>query len=148
MAPPHTQKSLEKEGRIDLAIHGIKKKQFSSQRNAAEVCKVPRATMRTRLKGVIPKQGSRAANNLLLQIEEEELVQWILAIERRGFPSYLIDIKRMVEHLISRRGTSGSTPSVGKNWVYRFTERVPALNKYRTRNKDYKRARQERPSII
>jgi hypothetical protein len=102
MAPPHAQKSLEKEARINLAIHGIKKKQFSSQRNAAEVCKAKRVTMRLRLEGVPPKLRSRAINNLLLQIEEEELVQWILAIERRGFPSYLIDMKRMVEHLISR----------------------------------------------
>jgi hypothetical protein len=148
MAPPHTQNSREKEGRIDLARHGLKKNQFSSRREAARVCRVADRTLGRRIKGVRPKRGSRAPNNLLLLIEEEELVRWILSMEQRGFPTYLIDLKRLTENLISRRGTPGSTRSIGKKWVYRFTERHPALKKYRTRNKDHQRARQERPSVI
>jgi hypothetical protein len=148
MAPPHTQKSPQKEGRIELAKHGINKNQFSSQREAVRVTKAVRTTLQRRLKCILPKNGSRAPNNLLLAIEEDQLIQWILAMEQRGFPTYLIDLKRMAENLISRRGTPGSSPAIGKNWVYRFTERHPALKKYRTRNKDHQRARQERPSVI
>jgi DDE superfamily endonuclease/Tc5 transposase DNA-binding domain len=148
MAPPHTQKSPEKQGRIDLALHGIKKNQFSSQRKAAEVCKVPRSTMRGQLHGATPREESRPQNSLLLLVEEEQLIQWILAMEQRGFPTYLIDVKRMAENLILHRGTSGFIPKIGINWVYRFTGRHPAIKKYRTRNKDYRRARQERLSVI
>jgi hypothetical protein len=148
MAPPHTQKSPGKEGRYDLACSGLQKNQFSSQRQAAKVCKVFETTLRRRRAGIGPKEGSRASNNLLSQIEEERLVQWILAMEQRGFPSYLINMKRMAENLISHRGTLGSTRPIGKNWVYRFTGRHPALKKYRTRNMNYQRARQERYSVI
>jgi len=89
MAPPHTQKSPQKEGRINLAINSIEKNQVKSGRQAAEVYRVPRTTLRRRLEGTGPKQGSRAKNSLLSLIEEEELVKWILALERRGFPPYI-----------------------------------------------------------
>ena len=74
MAPPHTQKSLEKEARMDLALHGVKKNQFSSQREAAKVWDVAKSTLNTHVRGTKRKRGSRAPNNLLSQIEEEELV--------------------------------------------------------------------------
>ena len=148
MAPPHTQNLPIQEGRYDLARHGLENNQFSSQREAARVWKVKPTTLRRRLDGIGPKRGSRAPNNLLLPTEEEGLIQWVLAMEQRGFPSYLIDLKRMAEYLTSHRGTSGSIRPIGKNWVYRFTDRHPALKKYRTRNKNYKRARQERFSVI
>ena len=34
-----------------------------------------------------------ALNNLLLLIDEEQLIQWILAMEQRGFPLYLINVQ-------------------------------------------------------
>ena len=148
MAPPHTQKSPEKEARYDIAVHGIKEKQFPSQRDAAKVLKVSETTLRRRIRKIGPKQGSRAPNNLLELTEEEELVRWILSMEQRGFPTYLVNVKRMVEHLISHRGTPGPIPTIGINWVYRFTDHHPAIKKYRTRNKDHQQARQERPSVI
>jgi hypothetical protein len=148
MAPPHTQKSIQKEARIDLAINGIKKKQFSSQRHATRVCKVVRSTLQGRLKGVRPRKGSPAKNRLLRQTEEDELVRWILEIERRGFPPFIIDVKRLAERLIQRRGESQQPPPIGKLWVYRFVSRHPAIKQRLTRKKDSQRARQERPSVI
>jgi hypothetical protein len=104
MAPPHTQKSPQKEGRFNLAIHSIKKNQISSGRQAAKVFKISQTTLRRRLQGIGPREGSQLKNRLLWPIEEEELVKWILAIERRGFPPYIIDVKRLAELLIQRRG--------------------------------------------
>jgi hypothetical protein len=141
MAPTHTQKSPQKEGGIDLAIHGIRETQFSSQREAARVRRVTRSMLQPRVRVATPKQESRVKNNLLLPIEEEELVQRILNMEGRGFPSHLIDIKRFAESLISRRGTPGSTPSIGKNWVYRFATRHPALGQRYTPNNHAQLAR-------
>jgi DDE superfamily endonuclease/Tc5 transposase DNA-binding domain len=148
MAPPHTQKSPQKEGRMDLAIHGIKKKQFPSRRRAAWVCKVSDRTLGRRLRGIRPQYGSRSPNRLLSQIEEDVLIQWILHIERRGFPPWIIDVKRLAERLIYRRGGSQPPPPIGKLWVYRFLSRHPAVKARLTRRKDSQRARQERPSVI
>ena len=95
MAPPHRVNSPQKEGRMALALHSLSKKQFKSQRKAAKVYVVPRSTMQTRIKGVPPKQESRAPNRLLLQCEEDKLVKWIHSMERWGFPAFLVDTKRM-----------------------------------------------------
>jgi hypothetical protein len=110
MAPPHRIDSPQKEGRMTLAVHAIQKSQFSSGRSAASVYKEPRTTLQDRLHGRQPKRGSRAPNRLLLECEEEELIKWICSMERRGFPPYLIDIKRMAQSLLTRRGTDAFGP--------------------------------------
>jgi hypothetical protein len=148
MAPPHTQKSSQKEGRIDLAIHSIKKKQILSGRRAAKVFNVPRTTMRRRKKGIKPQEEAQLNNRLLSPIEEEELLRWILAMERRGFPPYVIDVKRLAERLIQRRGDTRRPTSIGKQWVYRLLTRHPAVKTRLTRKKDSQRSRQESPNVI
>jgi Tc5 transposase DNA-binding domain len=46
---------------------------------------------------------------------------------QRGFPTFLINLKGLDEALIARREIPRPTHSIGKNWVYRFIERHPAL---------------------
>jgi hypothetical protein len=105
MAPRRPPKSPQKEGRMMLAINSIKPNQIKTIRKAAGVFKIPRTTLQDRLGGMKPKQGSRAKNTLFSLIEEAELIRWILALERRGFPAYIIRVKRLAETLISRRGS-------------------------------------------
>src|SRR5437763_17069087 len=119
MSPPHHAEAIQREGRMTLAIDAIKKKQFSSGRSAAGVYKVPRTTMQDRRNGRLPKLGSRAKNRLLLESEESVLINWIYSLERRGFPPYIIDVRRMAQTLADQRG-SKSKKRVGKLWVYRF----------------------------
>jgi hypothetical protein len=69
-------------------------------------------------------------------------------MQRRGFPAYIIDVKRMAEELIVRRGLSTVPPKLGKNWVYRFLKRHPAIKAFLTRKRDVQRARQEDPRVI
>jgi hypothetical protein len=45
------QNLVEQEGRIQLAIQALKKREIPSARQAAEVFNVPRSTLRDRLKG-------------------------------------------------------------------------------------------------
>src|SRR5947207_1556884 len=52
MAPPHHIDSLQKEGRMALAIHSIKENQIKSQRKAAKVYGVRQTMMRDRIKAV------------------------------------------------------------------------------------------------
>ncbi|RAR14192.1 plasma membrane calcium-transporting atpase 2 [Stemphylium lycopersici] len=51
---------------------------------------------------------------------ESSLVQWILDLNRRGFPPYIIDVRRMADALLAARGQDPPPPPVGKNWVSRF----------------------------
>jgi hypothetical protein len=89
--------------------------QIKSIRKAADIYKVPKSTLHERLQGIIPRHGSRAKNSLLLQIEEDELVRWILDMDQRGFPPYIIDVKRLAERLIQYRGGSQPLLEIGKH---------------------------------
>jgi hypothetical protein len=86
MAPPHINNSPQKEGRLSLAIHSLKKNQISSRLRAATIYNIPETTHRRRQEGIPPKRGSRANNRLLLEFEEAELIKWICSMEQRGFP--------------------------------------------------------------
>ena len=101
---------------MNLAINSIQKNQISSRRQAARVFKVSRRTIGRRIKGIQPQRGSRSNTRLLHPIEEEELIKWIESIERRGFPAFLVDIKRIAQALLDRRGLDASRlRKIGKN---------------------------------
>jgi transposase len=148
MAPPPPPKILSKEARLLLAEQAFKLGQFKSVRKAAKKYGVGRTTLQERLNGVPPRKGRRAPNNRLQLAEEQALVNWILEMERRGFPAYIIDVKRMAEQLIFHRGSLTSPPELGKHWVYRFLSRHPVLKACLTRKRDLQRARQEDPRVI
>jgi DDE superfamily endonuclease/Psq-like protein/Tc5 transposase-like DNA-binding protein len=148
MAPPHTSQSPQKEGRLNLAIHSLQNRQLKSQRSAAKVYKVPRTTLQRRLRGTQPKLGSRHKNRILLVAEEAELIQWIGSMEQRGFPPFLIDVKRMAQVLRARRGSSAPARAIGKNWIYRFLKKHPALKARLQRSRDAQRAKNEDPRVI
>jgi hypothetical protein len=147
MSPPHHIEAIQREGRMTLAINAINKNQFSSGRNAAGVYKVPRSTLQDRRKGRLPKLGSRAKNRLLLESEESTLISWIYSMERRGFPPYIIDVRRMAQTLIDKRGSEPGKP-VGKQWVYKFLKQHPQLDTRLARSYDAQRAKNEDPKII
>jgi hypothetical protein len=67
---------------------------------------------------------------------------------RRGFPAYIIDVKRMATQLIIHRGSSTPPPEIGKLWVYRFLKRHPLVKACLTRKRDLQRARQEDPRVV
>ena len=82
--PPKSQKLVEQEGRISLAISAIKKSQIQTVRQAARHFQVPEATLRTRLHGTTSRAEKRANSHKLTKNEEESLLQWILSMDRRG----------------------------------------------------------------
>jgi hypothetical protein len=75
MAPPHTQRSPQRKGRVLLAIDGIKKKQFPSRRGAARVFRVSETTVRRHQKGTRFQVDAQLKNRLLWPVEEEELIK-------------------------------------------------------------------------
>lgn len=146
--PPQYHNSPQKEGRIALAINGLSKNQFSSCRSAARVYNVPETTLRRRYQGILPQQGSRAHNRLLQEFEEEQLINWILSMERRGFPPFIIDIKRMAQALVDRRGPTRIPKTIGKLWSYRWLKGHPALKARLTRGRDAQRVKNENLRVI
>ena len=77
MPPNHSQKSrksIEREGRILLAIKAIQKQEIRSLREAARRFNVPYATLRTRRDGTINRAETRANGYKLTILEEESLL--------------------------------------------------------------------------
>ncbi len=68
-------------------------------------------------------------------------------MERRGFPPFVIDVRRMAQSLIDGRGTNSPKP-IGKHWIYRFLKHHPQLDARLARSYDAQRAKNEDPTII
>ena len=66
------------EAQIILAIEAIRSSQKLSRRAAAKLYNVPEATLRTRMNGATTIAERRPANQLLTEIEEEVVVEYIL----------------------------------------------------------------------
>ena len=95
--PPKSQKLIEQEGRILLAISAINKSQISSVRQAARHFQVP---------GIPTRTETRANNHKLTENEEESLLDWILCMDRRGNAPRPAHIQDMANLLLLQRGVT------------------------------------------
>ncbi|CAI6331800.1 unnamed protein product [Periconia digitata] len=123
---PHAQK-LAKEGRLGLAIASFQSNPLLSVRKLAAAYNVPESTLRTRLRGIQPKHATRSPNQKLSPTEEQALVDWILELDRRGFPPQIIDVRRMGDNLLAARGQQPPPLPLGKLWASRFIQSQPEL---------------------
>jgi hypothetical protein len=57
-------------------------------------------------------------------------------MERRGFPLFLINVKRMAQTLLVRRDPDGVPRIVGKNWTSRFLNDHPDVKTRLSRRRD------------
>jgi hypothetical protein len=146
-ARQNRQKSIEQEGRVQLAISALKKQQISNIREAARVYNIPRTTLQRRLNRITSRSETRANNQKLTQNKEESLVQWILSLDRRGAPPTPSDAREMANILLAGRGTA-PIQSVGVNWVTKFIQRRPEVKSCFSRRYDYRRAKCENPKVI
>jgi hypothetical protein len=118
--PQQRLQQTSREGRTLLASRALQEKRVTSQRQAASLYDAPRTTLRRRLRGTQPRSETASVNRKLLAVEEQSLVQWILDLDRRGFPPQVIDVRRMANALLAGRGQDPPPPPVGKYWVSRF----------------------------
>jgi hypothetical protein len=148
MTPHQPYQASQKEGIYSLATHALQLKQTQGQRQTSRVYNIPRTTLQRRLKGVRPKHETRPPNRKLSPVEEQSLVQWILDLDRRGFPPQIIDVRRMADVLLAARGQNPPPPPVGKNWVSRFVNNQSELQTKWNRKFHSQRARCEDPVKI
>jgi hypothetical protein len=143
-ARQNSRNSIEKEGRISLALSALKNKEISTIRGAAKHFNVPCSTLQDRLHGKLYRNEIRANGHKLTPNEEESISQWILSRDRRGAAPRPLHVQQMANLLLAERG---STPvqTVGEKWVYNFIQRRPELKTAWSRQYDYKRADSENP---
>ena len=103
-----------KEGRIGFAIASYRSNPLQSYRTLAKLFSVPRSTLQTRLQGVLPKNATTPVNRKLRPVEEQSLVEWILDLDRCGFPPHIIDVRRMGDTILAARGQDPPPKPVGK----------------------------------
>ena len=132
---PRQQRSIQtsREGRISLAIASYRNNPKQSIRALAKASDIPQSTLHTRIYGVQPRSETASVNRKLSATEEQSLVQWILDLDRRGFPPHIIDVRRMADALLAARGQDPPPQPVGKKWVSRFIQSQPELQTKWTR---------------
>jgi hypothetical protein len=119
--------SPQRGARTLLAAQSIQNQRISSQRRAASLYNVPRTTLRRRLQRVPTIQAFNQTKRKLSSIEEQSLVEWILDLDRRGFPPHIIDVRRMADSLLFARGQNPPPSPVGKNWVSQWIKNQAEL---------------------
>jgi hypothetical protein len=79
-------------------------------------------TLQARKNGRPSRKEAALKKRLLLPHEEQELINWIGSMQRRGFPPFLINVEEMAYALRLRRGL---TRPIGQKWLYRFLRDNP-----------------------
>jgi hypothetical protein len=142
-----SQKSMEQEGRVLLAIEAIQNQKISSIRDAARTYSIPFSTLRTRLHGVSHRATTRANCHKLTQTEEESLLRWIISMDSRGAAPRPTMVREMANLLLAQRGSVPSQP-IGQKWVYNFVKRHDEIKTAFSRRYDYQRAKTEDPKVL
>jgi len=150
MPPTHTQSSqdsVEREGRILLAIRDLQNSKITSIRTAAARYQIPRTTLTRRLQNVQSRTDTRPNGHKLTVLEEDTLVEWILSLDSRGAaprPSHVRDMANIL--LADRENTPPLT--VGVNWATSFIKRRDELQSRFSRRYDYQRAKNEDRMVL
>ena len=132
------------EARILLALQALQNNPKLSTRQAATIYKVYYRTLQRRRNGMQARCDSIPNSRKLSDLEEQIIVQFVLDLDSRGFPSRLRFVEEMANSLLADR----DKPPVGKRWAHNFVKRQPELKTRIFRRYDYQRAKCEDPTII
>lgn len=144
MPQPKRRSIVSNEADINLAITALRSGRVKNPHAAAAAYNVARVTLISRLNGVPPKRDNPAHNRKMTTAQEEEYIKALLDLDERGFAA-TGDIARDMANAIL---AADDQPPVGKQWIYRFIKRVPALRMMRSRPYDHQRALCEDPKPI
>src|SRR5450432_827129 len=100
MLPPNSTSSVQREGRIALAIEALKQGYFTSLKAAARSYDVPYTTLYDRVHNRPARRDARPTNCKLTTTEELTLVQWILSMDQRGLAPRPDSVRQMANLLL------------------------------------------------
>ena len=107
MTRPKDPESVEKEARLEQAIAEYQKRQNTSNpisiRRIAKDFDVPRSSIQNRLKGVRPCDKAQERSMNLTNVEETELVHWIITLTQRGYAPRYRTVRELAEIIRNRR---------------------------------------------
>ncbi|RKK77794.1 hypothetical protein BFJ68_g17950 [Fusarium oxysporum] len=132
------------EARTLLAIQALQNNPKLSTRRAATIYEISEPRLRRRRNGIQSRCDFIPKSRKLSDLEEQIIVQFILDLDSRGFPSRLHFVEEMANSLLVDRDAS----PVGKRWAHNFVKRQPELKTRLFRRYDYQRAKCEDPTII
>ncbi|KAH7471664.1 hypothetical protein FOMA001_g13674 [Fusarium oxysporum f. sp. matthiolae] len=133
-----------KEARILLAFQALQQNPKLSLHKAARIYEVNYWALRRRRNGIPAASSITPKSRKLSDLEEQIIVQYILDLDSRGFPSRHRDIEQMANRLLADRDAS----PVGKRWAFNFVKRHQELETRFFRRYDYQRAKYEDPTVI
>ena len=142
--PPSIMEMQNDERKIILALQAIEQDPNLTIRAAAKIYSVNHATLARRKHGQISRRDWQPKSRKLTDLEEEIIVEYVLDLDSRAFPSRIQKVEDMANRLLEDRN---ATP-VGKRWASNFVKRQPQLQTRFFRRYDYKRAQCEDPEII
>ncbi len=125
------------ENAIQSALEAVNNGQ--SIRKAGEAFDVPFSTLRHRVVSRAQPKGQYEAEVMqkLSPEQEKHLATWVLAQEALGFPVKQKEIELFANRVLD---ASGSSETVGKNWLRKFINRNPALKAKKDRRVEAKAA--------
>ncbi|KAH7471139.1 hypothetical protein FOMA001_g13604 [Fusarium oxysporum f. sp. matthiolae] len=132
------------EAKTLLALQALQNNPKLSVRRAAKMYEIDERRLRRRQQGIQSRRDWIPKSRKLSDLEEQIIVQFILDLDSRGFPSRLRFVEEMANSLLADRDAS----PVGKRWAHNFVKRQPELKTRLFRKYDYQRAKCEDPSII
>ena len=143
---PQQQKAIRAytEADMQLAISDLNSNQIQTEKHAAAIYNVPRATLRDRRAGRRRQRDCEPQSKRMSKLEEEVIVQSILDQSLRGFAPSKAFVRDMANKLLADRGEK----PVGKTWVDTFIKRTPELKTRWSRPYDHQRAACEDPALI
>jgi hypothetical protein len=142
-----SQKLVDREGKILLALSDIKDGRISSLRAAAKLYEIPFSTLQARADGRTARVDKRPNRYKLTQLEEDSLVEWIISMDSRGAAPRPSTVRDMANILLAARGTTPPS-TVGVNWASTFVKRRDELRSRFSVRYDYQRALNEDPKAL
>jgi hypothetical protein len=109
------------EARTLLALQALQNNPKLKVRRAAQIYKAGRMMLQRRQQGIQSRRDTIPNSRRLSDLEEQMIVQFILDLDSRVFPSRLCFVEEMANSLLADRDAS----PVGKHWAHNFVKRQP-----------------------